>query len=369
MATIINGTNVGETINGTADHDTINALAGNDVIRGKLGNDTLNGGDDNDTFEGATGDGYDVFNGGEGTDDIAWNGIVGIMGSFSLAANKVEVDHRRRDHQLHVIEQYAGLQGRHAGPQRRDQRRSRPQHHLRLRGRRHHPRRRRQRRSVRPGRRRHLRRPDQRHDRFFGGAGFDRVDWDNGALRLMDGFGPANSIEQIEAGTITGYSGAGTFDFSRTALKGATLVRGDDEVGGIGHNNIVTSLSRAPDVAANLVYDGGGGNDRVTVTIAPGDSLGRRSGSPRPGLSRTSSSPKRRTSTPGSPSTTASGCGSRTSRERAEFQRHPGRQPGDQRCQHRGGEGQRRCDAQVAGNDLQMAATGTTCISAAPATT
>lgn len=112
-------------------------------------------------------------------------------------------------------------------------------------------------------------------DIFFGGAGFDEIRWD-GEVRflsqqLADSFGVANSIEKISATTITGFApGSFSLDFSRTILEGVALVRGDNESNGIAHNHITTSLSRLP----GLVYDGGGGNDQVTVMLAPSDFVG-----------------------------------------------------------------------------------------------
>jgi len=65
-ASVINGTESGETLNGTTADDEINGLGGNDTLRGDAGNDELNGGEGDDTLRGDAGD--DVLDGGNGND-------------------------------------------------------------------------------------------------------------------------------------------------------------------------------------------------------------------------------------------------------------------------------------------------------------
>jgi len=278
------GTSGNDNLSGTPGDDDIQALGGNDVVHAGDGDDLINGGtgtDDlngeggDDTFVGQTGDGFDQFFGGDGSDRILWTGIVGLGGSFSYAVNSIEkitaagirgnASHNTLD--FTGVELDLGPAGEiNGGSQHNTIIGSSADDIIRgagaddkLYG--------------EDGDDTFVGATGDGRDEFYGGAGYDKVVW-TGRVNLMNnpnGFGPANSIEEIEAETITGYtSSSSTLDFSRTVLKGVTLVWGDDEVSGIGHNTIVTSLSRIP----GLVYDGGGGNDKVTVTLAPEDFAG-----------------------------------------------------------------------------------------------
>jgi hypothetical protein len=111
-----------------------------------------------------------------------------------------------------------------------------------------------------------------RFDQFFGGAGTDTIAW-SGIVGLTGDFGAGNGIESIDAAGIDGDGSSQTLDFSTTAFAGVAVV---DAAGG--HDRIVTSLSREPAVADGLVLKGGAGNDKVTVTIAPGDFVGSSGG-------------------------------------------------------------------------------------------
>lgn len=282
---IIQGTPFDDIIDAMGGHDTVLADDGADEITGGTGNDTLNGEGGDDAFVGTTGDGHDVFFGGEGFDEINWTGLVSIMGSFSYAVHSVErivaesiTSFSSSSNTLDFRGVELVLSGEiHGGAAHNTIYASDEADTIRGGG-----------------------GDDTLHglggddlfvgttgdgrDVFFGGDGLDRIDWGvDGALYLRGNFGAANGIESIRAHSVSGFtSSSSTLDFSRVALDGVASVRGDDSVGGVGHNKVITSLSRGlPD----LVYDGGGGNDRVTVTIAPVDFVGA-SGSPRAGLIR-----------------------------------------------------------------------------------
>ena len=60
-----------DTLIGSDAAETIDGLAGNDTIRGNGGDDTLIGGTGDDVFLiGGTASGNDIFNGGDGSDQI-----------------------------------------------------------------------------------------------------------------------------------------------------------------------------------------------------------------------------------------------------------------------------------------------------------
>lgn len=281
MATI-NGDEDDDVLPGTPDHDIINGGGGDDTINGAGGNDTLSGEAGDDTFTGATGDGHDRFFGGDGFDRILWSGTVSFMGGFSLAENSVErivaetitsfssssntLDFRGVDLQISgEIGGGAAHNTIYAGDGADLIRGGGGDDTLHGLG----------------GDDVFLGATGDGRDVFFGGDGFDRIDWGgDGELYLRGGFGAANGVELIRAHSVTGFtSSSSTLDFSRVAFDGVAFVRGDDGVYGVGHNKVVASLSRIP----GIVYDGGGGGDRVTVTLAPSDFAGA-SGSPLAGL-------------------------------------------------------------------------------------
>jgi Ca2+-binding RTX toxin-like protein len=85
LATVVptQPTNVaGQTLTGTSAVNTLSGLAGNDIITGLGGNDTLNGNDGDDSFRfSGTADGFDIINGGAGSDTLlatAANTVIGI---------------------------------------------------------------------------------------------------------------------------------------------------------------------------------------------------------------------------------------------------------------------------------------------------
>ncbi|MBP7000481.1 calcium-binding protein [Amaricoccus sp.] len=258
-------------INGGAGHNTIIGSSAADIIRGGGGNDTLRGEGGGDLFVGDAGDGFDQFFGGDGFDEIRWNGIVGFAASFG-PANGVEkitasgilgngsnniLDFTGVTLDLGPAGEINGGAGHNTviGTSAADIVRGGGGNDT-LHG--------------AGGDDRFVGQSGDGFDQFHGGEGTDRIEW-AGELGLMNSFGPANSIEVIKADAIRGYAST-VLDFSRTAFEDVTLVRGDNDVAGqgVGHNTIVTSLSRID----GLVYDGGGGNDKVTVTLAPDDFSG-----------------------------------------------------------------------------------------------
>ena len=68
-ASVIDGSNAGESLNGTAGAETLNGLGGNDILNGLGGSDALHGGFGNDTLYG--GDGIDRLWGDDGDDLLA----------------------------------------------------------------------------------------------------------------------------------------------------------------------------------------------------------------------------------------------------------------------------------------------------------
>src|SRR5215210_931475 len=68
-ASVIDGSNAGETLNGTAKAETLNGLDGNDILIGGGGSDALHGGAGNDALYG--GEGVDRLWGDEGDDLLA----------------------------------------------------------------------------------------------------------------------------------------------------------------------------------------------------------------------------------------------------------------------------------------------------------
>ena len=68
-ASVINGSDDGETLDGTADAETLNGLDGDDILNGGGGSDALYGGGGNDILSG--GDGVDRLWGGDGDDLLA----------------------------------------------------------------------------------------------------------------------------------------------------------------------------------------------------------------------------------------------------------------------------------------------------------
>ncbi len=68
------GTAFDDIITGSAGTDRLEGLAGNDILTGGLGNDALFGGDDSDRFIWSAGDGFDMIEGGGGSNDLVFNG-------------------------------------------------------------------------------------------------------------------------------------------------------------------------------------------------------------------------------------------------------------------------------------------------------
>ena len=90
----LNGTDEADYMTGNAGHDTINGGGGDDVIIGGTGNDNLRGGAGNDRFEISSGDQFDDFDGGEGTDTIVAtedNVTIGINTHFNPADSIEEI--------------------------------------------------------------------------------------------------------------------------------------------------------------------------------------------------------------------------------------------------------------------------------------
>ena len=90
----LNGSEEADYITGNAGHDTINGNGGDDVIVGGTGNDNLRGGGGDDRFEISQGDGFDDFDGGEGTDTIVAtedNVTIGINTHFNPADSVEEI--------------------------------------------------------------------------------------------------------------------------------------------------------------------------------------------------------------------------------------------------------------------------------------
>ncbi|WP_411711918.1 calcium-binding protein, partial [Paracoccus denitrificans] len=89
MATIT-GTDNSETLLGTANADLINGLGGNDTITGGSGNDTMHGGSGDDTFLiGGTDIGHDIYDGGDGADQIRLNGTLKVSNLSLTSANVI----------------------------------------------------------------------------------------------------------------------------------------------------------------------------------------------------------------------------------------------------------------------------------------
>lgn len=76
-------------------NDTVTGSAGNDVIIGNKGDDTLHGHDGDDDFLIRLGDGFDVFDGGAGYDQILADGAnikIGFLNDFNNAVEEISAN-------------------------------------------------------------------------------------------------------------------------------------------------------------------------------------------------------------------------------------------------------------------------------------
>ena len=263
-------TNGADIIDGGGGHDTIFGGGGDDIIRGGTGNDVMYGEGGDDTFVGSTGDRFDQFFGGIGNDVIDWTGDLGLDGHFSYAANSIEVinaDNVQGDGGSQTLD-FRGVTLNLAGGEIDGN-----GGHDTIYGNDDDN-------TIRGGTGNDTMHGEggddtfvgstgDRYDQFFGGDGNDTIDWTGQDVGLDAHFGAANSIETIIADSIDGDGGSQTLDFSRTAFVDV----GNVDANG-GHDTVKTSLSREPEVASGLVYDGGSGNDKATVILGPSDFVG-----------------------------------------------------------------------------------------------